>query len=388
MTIRRMLCATILLFVVLLLAVNRAYANSIWVFAPGNYVGSLPSNPSPLTLALGGAGASVTPSTGFFSGSVSTISPFPWVHFMISWVYNKNVTQPGSVTSAAFMNYSITSASVGFYAELTVLRATGSGIFDWWQNVYHPYPIWQDGPGPFPQRTRPIDLEVTPNDKSLTGNYFTWIPGATYTIMFEMQAAQTGSGGAAWFNGYFKHFTLVFMQYSQSEDLVPANASIFLSPPFGPVGTNVQVNGTGFAPASPISITYDNASVANTTSDVSGNFTASFVVPSSTKGFHVVVATDGAGNQAAALFKVYIPSNPLVGDLNNDGKIDIKDISIVAKQFGKSDPNMLSTASTQVVTYSSITALATIGAVAPTAYVLGRKKNHSKRTSEKSTSET
>lgn len=401
MNIRRMLCAAILLSVLPLLAVNSVHANNIWVFAPGAYVATPPSFPYPAYgyagFTPGGyAGLIPYPYCGSFDGYV--IGPSTaWVGFDAGWWYFSGTSQFGSVSSAAFMSYQIMTAFAAFQARLYVYRLIPSPSFklDVWVNYYHPTGIWQDGPGPFPARGRAIDLEVTPYDRSIihigspTGNLFSWTNGAYYFTDFRMWASGITTNAQAVFNGSFKDFNWFFLQDSPLEPLAPVNVSISLSPPVGPVGTNVQVNGTGFAPASPITVSYDNASVASTISDGSGNFTASFAVPSSGVGPHVVGATDGAGNQSFTVFNVYIPSSPLKADLNGDGVVNILDAIILANDFSHTDPNMdPSAVSTQVVTYSGIGALATIGAVAPTAYVLHRKKDHAKRTSEKSTSET
>lgn len=80
--------------------------------------------------------------------------------------------------------------------------------------------------------------------------------------------------------------------------------TITLSPDSGPVGTEVEVSGSGFAANSDVTITFDATQVATTTTDDDGNFTVTFTVPSATAGAHTVTATDAAGNSASATFTV------------------------------------------------------------------------------------
>jgi hypothetical protein len=380
------------------MAVNNAYAHNIKVFAPTLYavsnnnfqISSIPIQFASVGWGIYGAGGSAA--TGSFNGNVGPGSPLgtSFVQFSTGpWIYTNNVTQPGSVTSAAYMNYSISPPTAKFTAKLFVTRTIIGTSWHLWQNFYHPTGTWQDGPGPIsPPIVRAIDLEITPADKSIKNFWglpaqpFMWIPNAIYRATFVVWADALSPNASAWFFGQFKHLTYVFLTSSPLEPMDPVNTTISLSPPVGPVGTNVQVGGTGFAPASPITVSYDNSSVTNTTSDGLGNFTASFNVPPSSTGPHFVAATDGVGNQADTFFNVYIPSAPLVGDLNNDGKIDIRDISIVARQFGKTDPNMASmgtTADTPFTAILGIAALATTGTVTPTAYALLRKRARTRK---------
>jgi hypothetical protein len=75
--------------------------------------------------------------------------------------------------------------------------------------------------------------------------------------------------------------------------------SITLSPNSGPVGTTVTVTGTNYPPISAIVITYDGNAGFETDPKViftstSGSFTASFSVPSSDAGAHMVGATSNS----------------------------------------------------------------------------------------------
>ncbi|MDE1769010.1 MAG: Ig-like domain repeat protein [Thaumarchaeota archaeon] len=85
-------------------------------------------------------------------------------------------------------------------------------------------------------------------------------------------------------------------------------SSITLFPTSGIVGGTVTISGSTFAPSSPISITYNGATLATTpssiTSDVSGMFSATFTVPTSISGANAVQAKDALGDSASATFTV------------------------------------------------------------------------------------
>jgi hypothetical protein len=74
---------------------------------------------------------------------------------------------------------------------------------------------------------------------------------------------------------------------------------ISLNPEHPSIGEEVTLSGCGFAAKSPVSIKYDETSVADSpTTDDSGNFSHKFNVPESPKDNHVITATDKAGNVA------------------------------------------------------------------------------------------
>jgi hypothetical protein len=84
-----------------------------------------------------------------------------------------------------------------------------------------------------------------------------------------------------------------------------APEEITLSQYSGIVGTKVTINGTGFAPNSPIFIFWDFTDLLNETqTDINGNFTATFTVPEATNGDHLVIAMDDQGGMATATFTV------------------------------------------------------------------------------------
>ncbi|MDO8567942.1 MAG: hypothetical protein Q7R57_04420 [Dehalococcoidales bacterium] len=66
-----------------------------------------------------------------------------------------------------------------------------------------------------------------------------------------------------------------------------------INPTSGNVGGNLAMKGVGFGAAKSVSVKYDNAQVAQSTTDASGTFSATFIIPPSTGGNHVISATDG-----------------------------------------------------------------------------------------------
>jgi hypothetical protein len=98
------------------------------------------------------------------------------------------------------------------------------------------------------------------------------------------------------------------------------NSSISLNPPTAKVGSTVTVTGSNFASNSAITITYNGTQVTTTpasiTSDASGGFTATFAVPPSTAGSHVVGAAAGSNEVLKTL--VIVPAisvNPTSGPI-------------------------------------------------------------------------
>jgi hypothetical protein len=80
--------------------------------------------------------------------------------------------------------------------------------------------------------------------------------------------------------------------------------SITVRPAQGGVGYSLVVNGSGFAQFSPVTVTFDGATVASATTDGSGMFIAAMVVPSSSVGAHVIGANDSNGDSATTPFTV------------------------------------------------------------------------------------
>jgi YVTN family beta-propeller protein len=84
--------------------------------------------------------------------------------------------------------------------------------------------------------------------------------------------------------------------------------SLALSPTSGPVGTTVTATGAGFAENSSVTVTFNAGTVCALTSDSTGAFSCTFVLPASPQGTYTVIATDASENTASATFEVTTPS--------------------------------------------------------------------------------
>ncbi len=88
-------------------------------------------------------------------------------------------------------------------------------------------------------------------------------------------------------------------------DISPATSS---AQP-GHVGMDVTISGTAFKPKTQVTITYASTpqTVATTTSDTKGNFTAVFPIPESAAGSHTITASDGTNSLKVSF---YMESTP------------------------------------------------------------------------------
>jgi len=100
---------------------------------------------------------------------------------------------------------------------------------------------------------------------------------------------------------------------------------LVLNPTEGPIGTNVTVNGAGFAPESQVTVTFSDMLIGYTIIDSFGNFTFTFNTPLSTAGKYYIKALDAEGNYACKKFTV-VDVTPLdvqidVGTMHFKGEI-------------------------------------------------------------------
>ena len=88
-------------------------------------------------------------------------------------------------------------------------------------------------------------------------------------------------------------------------------ASIELSQTTGNVGTEVTVSGNGFTPKATVTISYDTetSAVATTATDADGQFSATFSVPKSKHGEHLITASDGT-NTVTTTFTMELTPPP------------------------------------------------------------------------------
>jgi hypothetical protein len=80
---------------------------------------------------------------------------------------------------------------------------------------------------------------------------------------------------------------------------ITVGPEIIIQPDTLVVGSDIIINGRGFAASSAISIIYDDETMTSSpTTDTGGNFSYTFKVPQSSKTEHTLVAQDKAGNKA------------------------------------------------------------------------------------------
>lgn len=330
------------------LLVNQASALQIQVFAPLNYAGVPPSFPTPFT-AWGAWVLNGFAGVDQFSGGTSLSASPGAVGFGIAiswfgtgWSLFQGVTQSGSVHADTWLSGTINALGAGFRVYLFVYR---------WQ-LGQPFQVWQKSWGyAIPGAVNVVvDLGVAPIDLSWPSNLpFQWTNNFWYYTRVLMLAFASPNTQA---NCDAKYEDILYITYAGSPEphwvQSPGDPAIELNPPMGPVGTNVTVSGKGFAPESAIYIFFDETLVKKTESTMGGDFVSWFNVPDSgtKKGPHVIKAIDTLENMAVSFFDVFITAPPIVGDITGpisgvpDGKTNIRDIALVARNFGKTDPNV------------------------------------------------
>ena len=90
----------------------------------------------------------------------------------------------------------------------------------------------------------------------------------------------------------------VTINFTVEENLALSISPITSASAPGYVGMDITISGTAFKASSQITITYASTpqTVATTTSNIYGNFTASFPIPESTAGSHTITASDGTNS--------------------------------------------------------------------------------------------
>jgi len=350
MNINKIICTAILIAALSTLLVNKASALQIRVFAAPNYAGLAPSYPSAWwSGAWQNNGQAFPPNAyGYTANQYAPVNPaLPgWALTQVqtnSFLFT-GPTQKGSVHGDTWLGYLI-SGSAGIKISLCHIQ-WGFGTLRVWQKM------WQDAI-PTTWKTNTVDLGINEYDLSvfnfpvgLSPIPFRWTNG--YNYMTRMVIWAYASANSRVFIEIAKYDDILWITYTSSpeEHWVRSPQQISANPPMGPVGTNVVVNGTGFARESTVYVYYDDGLVSKTLSDGYGNFTTSFRVPPSAKGPHVVRAMDALENTADSFFDVFIEAPPIVGDITGptpgvpDGKTDMRDVALVARNFGKTDPNV------------------------------------------------
>jgi hypothetical protein len=83
-------------------------------------------------------------------------------------------------------------------------------------------------------------------------------------------------------------------------------AGISVNPSMGTIGSSVSITGSGFAPNSPLRISFDDIdlNVGRVISDGTGSFNKSITVPKSTSGSHSLKVTDAQNNMGDSEFSI------------------------------------------------------------------------------------
>ncbi|MBI4286883.1 MAG: IPT/TIG domain-containing protein [Chloroflexi bacterium] len=102
---------------------------------------------------------------------------------------------------------------------------------------------------------------------------------------------------------------------------------VTITPDSGNVSSRVDIAGSGFAPGSPLRLSYDDAEIPRNglTTDAAGSFTRSFVIPKSKAGAHTIQAEDGQRRQAKAAFTMdgVSPPAPRLQAPGNGGRVSV-----------------------------------------------------------------
>ncbi len=94
---------------------------------------------------------------------------------------------------------------------------------------------------------------------------------------------------------------------SVGEAVFNIGAGISVSPTLGSVGATVDVTGSGFAPNSPLRFIYDNKDTPLeevATTDATGSFSKSIIIPKSRHGTHTIEVEDGQKNSSKVTFTI------------------------------------------------------------------------------------
>lgn len=94
---------------------------------------------------------------------------------------------------------------------------------------------------------------------------------------------------------------------------------ITVSPTSGYVGDQITVSSSGFSASSSVTIYFDTTVLGTTTTNIYGNFTATYTVPERYRGSHTIKAQDASGYYASTTFTVLpeitiTPTSGAVGD--------------------------------------------------------------------------
>jgi hypothetical protein len=117
-----------------------------------------------------------------------------------------------------------------------------------------------------------------------------------FTTTFTVPASGTGA-----------HQLSITDQVSALTNTFNIASALNLNESSGVVGDNININGTGFTPSRDITVKWDNALVAATTTDATGTFVIEFKVPAGASGNHPITVADGTNTMNAIFMIVSTP---------------------------------------------------------------------------------
>ena len=159
---------------------------------------------------------------------------------------------------------------------------------------YHVYyTSSEDGGATWIENARVTDFPSNPNHAfpggAFIGDYFT-IVATEGEVYMAWPDARLGEFGA-------QNQKIGFAR----RELMPL-PSIFLSPPSGPGGKDITIQGSNFQPDQDVFLEISGAVVSTVRSDDDGRFTARLFIPISGEGAHDFRAIDASGNIATGSF--------------------------------------------------------------------------------------
>ena len=368
------------------LLMNQASALTITVFAPAAY---------PYTPLIPGAfvnnGQAFPPDVnGYTVNQYAPVNPAAsgWA---LTWESTPGQqfigpNQQGSVHADSWLYYLI-SGLAGVRVYLFHVQWS-FGTFRVWEKY------WSDAITPPGGEANVVDLGICYYDNSVF-NFpgpqnplpFQWTNGFWYrTYVCILAWANAGSSA---FIEVAKYDDILWIAYTSSPESPwvqsPGSPEISVDPPMIPAShpeLQPRVSGTGFAVESTVYIYCDDQLVNKTLSDPFGNFKCyAKIPPEMAKGPHAIRAIDQLENMADSFFDVFIEVPPIVGDITGptpgvpDGKIDMRDIGLVARYFGKTDPNVDPPETGGLtVLFVGIPVLASMGALSIGFFKLRKKK--------------
>jgi hypothetical protein len=135
---------------------------------------------------------------------------------------------------------------------------------------------------------------------------------------------------------------------NNATESIAISPKITINPTTGSVGDAITVSGNGFDGSSTVTISFDAVTMTTASTNSSGTLSATFAVPSTSRGTHTVRAQDAGSNYATATFTVStkITINPTSGPSGTT-------VTVTGTGFAASQTVIITYAGTNVVTSPS-----------------------------------